>query len=146
MAEALSLAIQSGDLLIEARVRGNLGSLAADRGDQVAGIRETTAAMNLMTGAGSEQWQVVGATNLLGNANTVCDWAAWDHAYSILESAGQCVEARAAYLAALKLDPSAEWAKSNLARLSCGGSTRRHLSDLTYPTDLTIPINPSKVQ
>jgi tetratricopeptide (TPR) repeat protein len=45
---------------------------------------------------------------------------------TILESAGQCVEARAAYAGALKLDPSAEWAKANLARLT--------------------PINPSQVQ
>ena len=39
---------------------------------------------------------------------------------TILESAGQCAEARAAYAGALKLDPSAEWAKANFGRLACG--------------------------
>ena len=36
---------------------------------------------------------------------------------TILEQAGQCGAARDAYASALKLDPSADWAKDNLVRL-----------------------------
>jgi tetratricopeptide (TPR) repeat protein len=38
---------------------------------------------------------------------------------TILEAAGQCSEAHEAYEGAVKLDPSATWAKSNLDRLRC---------------------------
>jgi tetratricopeptide (TPR) repeat protein len=38
---------------------------------------------------------------------------------TILEAAGQCSEAHEAYEGAVKLDPSATWAKSNLDRLQC---------------------------
>jgi len=41
---------------------------------------------------------------------------------TILEQAGQCVEARSAYANAVKIDPSAAWAKSNFERLQCGVS------------------------
>jgi len=38
---------------------------------------------------------------------------------TILEAAGACVDARQAYAAALKLSPTATWAKANLDRLVC---------------------------
>ena len=55
---------------------------------------------------------------------------------TILEQAGQCDEAREAYSKALKLDPSAEWAKTNLDRLECNPPT----SNLPNPSN---PSNPS---
>jgi tetratricopeptide (TPR) repeat protein len=41
---------------------------------------------------------------------------------TILELGGQCAEASQAYAAALKLEPTAMWAKANLDRLACGRS------------------------
>jgi tetratricopeptide (TPR) repeat protein len=55
---------------------------------------------------------------------------------TILEAAGQCQEASRAYAAALKLDPSAGWAKSNLDRLSCDRADR---AGLTAPGDSRRP-------
>lgn len=52
---------------------------------------------------------------------------------TILEAAGQCREAREAYASALKLDPSAEWAKSNLDRLSCNRADPGDLRDSSDP-------------
>jgi Flp pilus assembly protein TadD len=42
---------------------------------------------------------------------------------TILEQAGQCRAAQATYASALKLDPTADWAKANLARLQDGSDT-----------------------
>jgi tetratricopeptide (TPR) repeat protein len=41
---------------------------------------------------------------------------------TILELGGQCSEARVAYAAAVKLDPTAAWARANLDRLACAES------------------------
>jgi len=50
---------------------------------------------------------------------------------TILQQAGQCVEARTAYAAALRLKPDADWARENLGRLICVGTTnqRSHVDD-----------------
>ena len=55
---------------------------------------------------------------------------------TILESAGQCSGAREAYAGALKLDPNADWARDNMARLEHVGP---NCTNLINPAN---PINP----
>lgn len=58
---------------------------------------------------------------------------------TILEGAGQCSGAREAYAGALKLDPNADWARHNMARLEHVGPNCTNLTNLINPAN---PINP----